>query len=50
MITHPPVWYKPELVKSEKTLEDEELKELLKDDAKVKVAGTLYGLILLLAF
>ena len=23
------MWYKPELVKSEKTLEDEELKELL---------------------
>ncbi|KAI0775176.1 proliferation-associated protein 1 [Trametes elegans] len=29
LITHPPLWYKPELVKSEKQLEDEELKELL---------------------
>lgn len=29
MLTHPPVWYKPELVKSEKELEDEELKDLL---------------------
>ncbi|KAI0671777.1 proliferation-associated protein 1 [Trametes maxima] len=29
LITHPPVWYKPELVKSEKQLEDAELKELL---------------------
>ncbi|KAF8843759.1 proliferation-associated protein 1 [Paxillus ammoniavirescens] len=29
MITHPPVWYKPELVKSEKELEDGELKGLL---------------------
>ncbi|KAI0091189.1 proliferation-associated protein 1 [Irpex rosettiformis] len=29
LITHPPVWYKPELVKTEKELEDEELKELL---------------------
>jgi hypothetical protein len=29
MLTHPPVWYKPELVKSEKELEDEELKGLL---------------------
>ncbi|TBU42364.1 proliferation-associated protein 1 [Dichomitus squalens] len=29
LITHPPVWYKPELVKSEKSLEDPELKELL---------------------
>ncbi|KAH9945154.1 proliferation-associated protein 1 [Epithele typhae] len=29
MITSPPVWYKPELVKTEKTLEDGELKELL---------------------
>ena len=27
LITHPPVWYKPELVKTEKELEDEELKE-----------------------
>ena len=29
LITHPPVWYKPELVKTEKELEDEELKSLL---------------------
>ncbi|GBE87990.1 proliferation-associated protein 1 [Sparassis latifolia] len=29
MISHPPVWYKPELVKTEKELQDEELKELL---------------------
>ncbi|KAI0322748.1 peptidase M24, structural domain-containing protein [Amylostereum chailletii] len=29
LLTHPPVWYKPEVVKTEKELEDEELKELL---------------------
>ncbi|KAF9485173.1 proliferation-associated protein 1 [Pholiota conissans] len=29
LITHPPIWYKPELVKTEKQLEDEELKSLL---------------------
>lgn len=29
LLTHPPVWYKPELVKTEKELEDAELKELL---------------------
>ncbi|KAH8117817.1 proliferation-associated protein 1 [Phellopilus nigrolimitatus] len=29
LITQPPVWYKPELVKTEKELEDEELKTLL---------------------
>lgn len=29
MITHPPVWYKPSLLKTEKELEDEELKTLL---------------------
>ncbi|KAA1467637.1 proliferation-associated protein 1 [Dentipellis sp. KUC8613] len=29
LLTHPPVWYKPELVKTEKELEDEELKELI---------------------
>ncbi|KAJ6513168.1 peptidase M24, structural domain-containing protein [Mycena sanguinolenta] len=29
LITQPPIWYKPELVKSEKELEDEELKALL---------------------
>ncbi|PAV16518.1 proliferation-associated 1 [Pyrrhoderma noxium] len=38
LVTHPPVWYKPELVKTEKELEDEELKELvtkkLREDKK----------------
>lgn len=29
LITHPPVWYKPELIRTEKELEDEELKGLL---------------------
>ena len=29
LISHPPVWYKPELVKTEKELEDEELTTLL---------------------
>ena len=29
LLTSPPSWYKPELVKTEKELEDEELKELL---------------------
>jgi len=29
LVTHPPTWYKPELVKTEKELEDEELKGLL---------------------
>ncbi|KIM73267.1 hypothetical protein PILCRDRAFT_829280 [Piloderma croceum F 1598] len=29
LLTHPPVWYKPELVKSDKTLEDPELKPLV---------------------
>ena len=29
LVTHPPVWYKPELVRTEKELEDEELKGLL---------------------
>ncbi|KAG2110809.1 peptidase M24, structural domain-containing protein [Suillus discolor] len=29
LLTHPPVWYKPELVKAEKELEDDELKSLL---------------------
>ncbi|PVF98043.1 Creatinase/aminopeptidase [Serendipita vermifera] len=29
LITQPPVWYKPEKVKTEKEVEDEELKELL---------------------
>ena len=40
MITHPPVWYKPELVKTENELEDAELKELLtkklREDKKSK--------------
>jgi hypothetical protein len=29
LITHPPIWYKPELVKTEKELQDEEFKALL---------------------
>ena len=29
LLTHPPVWYRPELVKTEKELEDEDFKELL---------------------
>ena len=29
LITRPPIWNKPELVKTEKELEDEELKDLL---------------------
>ena len=29
LITHPPIWYKPEFVKTEKELEDVELKALL---------------------
>ncbi|KAF8638343.1 hypothetical protein AX17_002363 [Amanita inopinata Kibby_2008] len=29
LITQPPVWYKPELIKTEKELEDEELKALI---------------------
>ncbi|KAJ7773357.1 peptidase M24, structural domain-containing protein [Mycena metata] len=29
LITHPPAWYKPELLKTDKELEDEELKALL---------------------
>jgi hypothetical protein len=29
LITHPPVWYKPELVKTDKELDDEDLKALL---------------------
>lgn len=40
LITHPPVWYKPELVKTDKELEDEELKEIisrkLREDKKSK--------------
>ena len=44
LITHPPVWYKPELVKSDKELQDEELKELLtkklrEDKKKAKKAA-----------
>lgn len=29
LISHPPIWYSPDKVKSEKELEDAELKELL---------------------
>jgi hypothetical protein len=47
LITHPPVWYKAELVKTEKKLEDEEFKVLLtkslrenkKSKKKVKADG-----------
>ncbi|KAJ7761878.1 peptidase M24, structural domain-containing protein [Mycena maculata] len=50
LITHPPIWYKPELLKTEKELEDEELKALLtrnlrenkkskKKKAKTEAAG-----------
>lgn len=47
LITHPPVWYKPELVKTEKELEDEELKTLLtkklREDKKSKKAAKAQG-------
>lgn len=40
MITHPPAWYKPGLAKSEKELQDADLKELLtqplREDKKSK--------------
>lgn len=40
LLTHPPAWYKPDLVKAEGELEDEELKELstkpLREKAKKK--------------
>ncbi|KIP07618.1 hypothetical protein PHLGIDRAFT_89250 [Phlebiopsis gigantea 11061_1 CR5-6] len=44
LITQPPVWYKPELVKTEKELEDAELKELIskplrEDKKKAKKAN-----------
>lgn len=44
LITQPPVWYKPELVKTEKELEDPELKELIakplrEDKKKAKKAN-----------
>ncbi|KAI0034233.1 proliferation-associated protein 1 [Vararia minispora EC-137] len=43
LLTHPPIWYKPELVKSEKELEDPELKELvtrkLRETKKKKKGG-----------
>jgi hypothetical protein len=44
LITQPPVWYKPELVKTEKELEDSELKELIskplrEDKKKAKKAN-----------
>ena len=29
LITHPPTWYKPDVIKTEKEVEDEELKSLL---------------------
>jgi len=44
LITHPPIWYKPEVVKTEKELEDEELKSLLvkplRENKKKKKAET----------
>ena len=44
LITQPPVWYKPDLVKSDKELEDPELKELLtkplREDKKSKKKTT----------
>ncbi|KAF7312407.1 Peptidase-M24 domain-containing protein [Mycena indigotica] len=44
LITHPPAWYKPELVKTEKELEDEEFKSLLarnlRESKKKKKAKT----------
>ena len=48
MITQPPVWYKPELIKTEKELEDAELKELLtkplrEDKKKAKKAKKAEG-------
>lgn len=40
LLTQPPAWYRPELVQTEKELEDEELKELvgkkLREDKKKK--------------
>lgn len=43
MITQPPIWYKSELVKTDKDLEDEELKALLRkglrDSKKKKKAN-----------
>lgn len=38
LLTHPPSWYKHELVKTEKELEDEELKELLTKPLREKKA------------
>lgn len=41
LITHPPAWFKPDLVKSDKSFEDEELKPLINKplrDKKVKKA------------
>lgn len=44
LISHPPVWFKPEFVKSDKELQDEELKELItkklrEDKKKAKKAA-----------
>ncbi|KAF9787508.1 proliferation-associated protein 1 [Thelephora terrestris] len=38
LLTNPPLWYKPELLKTEKELEDEELKELLSKPLRDKKA------------
>ena len=48
MVTQAPVWYKPELIKTEKELEDAELKELLtkplrEDKKKAKKAKKAEG-------
>ena len=48
MITQPPAWFKPELLKTEKELEDAELKELLtkplrEDKKKAKKAKKAEG-------
>jgi hypothetical protein len=44
LITHPPAWYKPEFVKTEKELEDAELKALLarnlRENKKTKKKAT----------
>lgn len=39
LITQPPIWYKPELVKTEKELEDEELKALLARNLRASKKG-----------
>lgn len=54
LITHPPIWYKPELLKTEKELDDVELKNILakklrenkknkKKKTKTEAAGSAEG-------